>query len=137
MKIGTLIQDHHGFVTGEIRVLGVGVVPIALAREISRKDGKPYFKIIADPDGIPYEIGAAFSKQKDGMIYHSVSIDSPVFPAPVNGALFEDMDHEGRFNLVWDRPEKSKLGAHADVNGEAPEHGHRRRFVGANSVATP
>ena len=126
MRIGTFTQDANGVVTGKIRVLGIGVIPLALEQETSKKDGKPYFRIIADPQGDAYEIGAAFEKNKDGMIYHSVSIDSPVFPAALNAALFADREREGVFNLVWDRPEKkpahtlsAKADNKADANGEA------------------
>src|ERR1700690_2430357 len=130
MRIGTFTQGEDGTVTGKIRVLGIGVIPLVLEQETSKKDGRPYFRIIADPSGDAYEIGAAFEKHKDGMVYHSVSIDSPVFPAALNAALFADREREGVFNLVWDRPEKKaglglgvKTEAKTEANGEAVDPG--------------
>src|ERR1700679_1158376 len=104
MRIGALTQDKDGNITGKIQLLGIGVLPVTLEKQTSKKDGKPYFRIIADPNGDAYEIGAAFERNKDGMVYHSVSIDSPVFSVPLNAALFADREHDGVFNIVWDRP---------------------------------
>jgi len=49
------------------------------------------------------------------MIYHSVSIDSPVLPAPISAALFPDKE-SNTFNLVWNRQDGEKdLRAEATV----------------------
>jgi len=107
MKLGTFQTDQYGTLNGKLCALGVGVIPVAFEPETS-KDGKPYFRVMADPYGEGYEIGAAFEKQKDGMTYYSVSLESPAFKAPINAALFPDRSREGIFNLVWDRPEQQK-----------------------------
>ncbi len=126
MKIGTFIQDRNGIMHGKIHGLGFGVISVMFEAQTSR-EGKPYFRIIADPARNAYEVGAAFEKQKDGMTYHSVCLESPAFMQPLNAALFPDRD-TGNFNLVWDRPlQASKLEARAD--GAQPS----RKYLGANA----
>ena len=100
---------------GKIFGLGLGVTPVMFEPQTS-KDGKSYFRLIADPAKEAYEIGVAFPKDKDGMIYHSVSIDSPALPAPIYAALFHDKEN-GTLNLVWNRQDAGKdLRAEATVN---------------------
>jgi len=134
MKIGIFQQDEDGTLLGRIHGFGLGVISVMLAPEKSKKDNKPYYKVIADPLSDPYEIGAAFPKVKDGMAYHSVSIESPALASPLNAALFPDKDSKGAFNLVWNRPEPQGLKAEAtvSVNGK-PQN--TRRFAGQR--ATP
>jgi uncharacterized protein (DUF736 family) len=129
MKIGSFQRDQYGNMTGKIYGLGFGAVPVSLEPETS-KDGKPYFKVIADPHADSYEIGAAFEKQKDGLTCHSVSIDSPALKAPLNAALFPDKEQAGAYNLVWDRPEppKPKLQANAE---SGPTKNRRHISAGA------
>lgn len=104
MKIGTFVQNNDGSLLG--RIHGLGFVTVAVAGEPqSSRGGKDYFRLIADPAKDVYEIGFAFAKQKDGKTYYSVSIDSPMFPQPVNAALFQDKGNPGVFNLIWNRPE--------------------------------
>ncbi len=104
MKIGTFVQSPEGTLLG--RIHGLGFVTVAVAGEPqSSRDGKDYFRLIADPAKDVYEIGFAFAKQKDGRTYYSVNIDSPMFPQPVNAALFQDKGNPGVFNLIWNRPE--------------------------------
>ena len=96
------------------------------------KDGKQYFRLIADPAKEGYEIGAAFPKEKDGMPYHSVSIESPALSAPINAALFQDRESDA-YNLMWNRQDDPKdLRAEATVNVNVqPQHqGHTRRSNG-------
>jgi len=115
VKIGTFAANKDGLLTGKIFGLGLGVTPVMFEPQTS-KEGKRYFRLIADPAKAGYEIGAAFPKEKDGMSYHSVSIDSPVLPAPINAALFTDKE-TGNFNLVWSRQEEGKEPkAEATVN---------------------
>jgi uncharacterized protein (DUF736 family) len=115
MKIGTFLQDQEGNIHGKIYGLGLSPVSVLFDPQTS-KDRKPYYKLIADPVGSAYEIGAAFEKTKDGMIYHSVSLDSPVFAAPINVALFPDKDRDGIFNLIFDRAQQMpKMDASANV----------------------
>lgn len=104
MKIGTFIQNNDGSLLG--RIHGLGFVTVAVAGEPQRsQSGKDYFRLIADPAKDIYEVGFAFAKQKDGKTYYSVSIDSPMFPQPVNAALFQEKGIPGVFNLIWNRPE--------------------------------
>ena len=108
MKIGTFFKDKEGVMHGKIYGLGLGVTNVVLEQQTSLT-GKPYFKIIADPIGEAYEIGAAFPKEKDGMAYHSVSLESPALAAPLNAALFQDKATAGHYNLVWGRPEPKAM----------------------------
>jgi uncharacterized protein (DUF736 family) len=104
MKIGTFVQHNDGSLLG--RIHGLGFVTVAVTGEPqSSREGKDYFRLIADPANDLYEIGFAFAKQKDGKTYYSVSIDSPMFPQPVSAALFQDKGNPGVFNLIWNRPE--------------------------------
>lgn len=104
MKIGTFVQSPEGELLG--RIHGLGFVTVAVTGEPqTSRDGKDYFRLIADPARDAYEIGVAFAKQKDGRTYYSVNIDSPMFPQPVNAALFQDKGNPGVFNLIWNRPE--------------------------------
>jgi len=133
MKIGIFQQDEDGSLQGKIHGFGLGVISVMFAPEKSKKDGKPYYKVMADPLGDTYEIGAAFPKVKDGMTYHSVSIESPALATPLNAALFSDKDNKGTFNLVWNRPEQQGLKAEAtvSVNGKPQQ---TRRFSGQRAM---
>lgn len=122
------MKDQYGALHGKIRGLGIGVTSVVLEPQTS-KEGKPYFKIIADPAREAYEVGAAFEKQKDDMTYYSVSLESPVLATPIYGALFPDKDDPNNFNLVWERTPAPKLDAKAEV---PPPNG--RRFVGAGAT---
>ena len=122
IKIGTFSADKKGVMHGKIFGLGLGVTPVIFEPQTSQ-GGKSYFRLIADPAKEAYEIGAAFPRDKDGLVYHSVSIDSPVLPAPISAALFPDKDN-GTFNLVWNRQDGEKdLRAEATVNVNVqPQH---------------
>jgi uncharacterized protein (DUF736 family) len=108
MKIGAFIQSPDGSLIGRIHGLGFKTVAVAAEPQTSR-DGKRYFRLIADPTKDVYEIGLAFPREKDGKLYYSVSIDSPMFPQPINAALFQDKGNPGVFNLIWNRPEAQGL----------------------------
>ena len=137
IKIGTFAADKKGVMHGKIYGLGLGVTPVMFEPQTS-KDGKSYFRLIADPAKEAYEIGAAFPKDKDGMAYHSVSIESPALPAPINAALFQDKE-SNTFNLVWNRQDEPKdLKAEATVNVNVqPQHQAQttRRSNGDPSLA--
>jgi uncharacterized protein (DUF736 family) len=107
MKLGTFRADQDGLLTGSLCGLGIGVVKLVFEPETS-KEGKPFMRVIADPAGDAYEVGAAFKKQKDELSYFSISFDSPVFKAPLHAALFPDRNQDGSYNLVWERPEQPK-----------------------------
>jgi uncharacterized protein (DUF736 family) len=118
MRIGSFTQDPQGNIIGQISGLGIGIIPVELQSQVSR-NGNPFFKIIAEQNGEPYEVGAAFPKQKDGRTYYSVNMDSPVFAVPVNAAMFYDQK-TGTYNLVWDRP--APLSLKQDAEGALPRH---------------
>ena len=122
IRIGTFMLDKKGVLHGRIFGFGIGVTPVSFDPQTS-KDGKEYFRLIADAGKEGYEIGAAFPKEKDGMAYHSVSIDSPALSAPINAALFQDKE-SGVFSLVWNRQDDLKdPRAEATVNVNVqPQH---------------
>ncbi|MEJ0061660.1 MAG: DUF736 family protein [Alphaproteobacteria bacterium] len=67
------------------------------------------------------------------MQYHSVNIESPVLPTPINAALFQDKEDDSKFNLIWNRPEQQGLKAEATLSVAGQPQS--RRFSGPR--ATP
>lgn len=129
IKIGNFMADSNGFMFGKIYGLGLGVTPVKFEPQTSQ-GGKNYFRLIADPAKEAYEIGVAFPKDKDGMVWHSVSIESPALPAPINAALFQDRE-TGAYNLIWSRQEDDKdLRAEATVNVNVQPQPKARRVQG-------
>jgi uncharacterized protein (DUF736 family) len=58
------------------------------------------------------DLGAAWKKTSGkGTTYHSVQLDSPLLPKPINCVLFEQND--GSFHLVWERPKPAQNGQQA------------------------
>ncbi len=110
VKLGKLFKDEMGALHGRLTILGLGSTNI-ISEQAKTFDGAPYLKLIADPLGDAYEIGAAFPKKKDGMDYYSVNLDSPILPAPINAALFPDKNNPDTFNLIWTRPEPKAVPA--------------------------
>ena len=133
IRIGTFMPDKKGVLHGRIFGFGLGVTPVSFDPQTS-KDGKEYFRLIADAGKEGYEIGAAFPKEKDGMAYHSVSIESPALPSPINAALFRDKE-SGAFTLVWNRQDDLKdLRAEATVNVNVqPQHQSQTQGRRANT----
>jgi uncharacterized protein (DUF736 family) len=113
IKIGTFTLNQQGILEGTIYGLGLGSTSVSFAPQTSQS-GNKYYRLIADPKGTAYEIGVAFPKEKNGQIYHSISIDSPVLQAPINAKLFADRN-TGQHNLVWSRFEDNapKVGANS------------------------
>lgn len=103
VKIGTFSLNQQGIFEGHIYGLGLGSTPVAFAPQTSQ-GGNSYYRLIADPKGSAYEIGVAFPKEKNGHIYHMISIDSPVLQRPINAMLFADRN-TGDHNLFWSRME--------------------------------
>ncbi len=103
VKIGTFTPNQQGILEGRIYGLGLGSTQVAFAPQTSQS-GNNYYRLIADPAGQPYEIGVAFPKEKNGSVYHSISIDSPVLQTPINATLFADK-RTGEHNLLWSRIE--------------------------------
>jgi uncharacterized protein (DUF736 family) len=107
VNLGVFVQDELGTLHGRFSGLGVGSTSI-ISEEATSADGKTYLKLIADPLGAAYEVGAAFPKEKGGLNYYSAVLDSPIFQAPLNVALFPDKEEPNIYNLVWNRPTPSK-----------------------------
>jgi uncharacterized protein (DUF736 family) len=103
MNLGLFVQDETGTLHGKFSGLGLGSTSIISQRATSL-EGKPYLKLIADPLGAAYEVGVAFPKEKNSMNYYSAILDSPIFEAPLNVALFPDKEVPNLFRLVWNRP---------------------------------
>jgi uncharacterized protein (DUF736 family) len=113
MRIGSFTQDPQGNIVGQISGLGIGIIPVELQSQVSR-DGDPFFKMIANQEGEPYEIGAVFPKEKEGRPYYSVLLDSPLFPKSLHAAMFYD-DRSHLYNLVWERlPSVAPKAEYAD-----------------------
>lgn len=123
LKIGRFMLDSHGVLHGKISGLGIGSINV-ISEVVTGNNGKQYLKLIADPMSDAYEIGAAFPKEKDGLTYYSVSVDSPVLESPINAALFPDRDQENTLNLVWERTKPPRVSADAVLEAQQP-----RRFV--------
>jgi uncharacterized protein (DUF736 family) len=104
MRLGQFVQDKEGNFHGTLKSYGLPETSVILTPQTSQQ-GKPYYEITADPVKGAFDGGAAFPKQKGEMEYLSVTLDSPLFPAPVNAALFQDKTNHEIYNLVWDRPE--------------------------------
>ncbi len=103
LRIGTFNLNQQGILEGRVYGLGLGSTPVAFVPQTSQS-GNSYYRLMADPKGNAYEIGVAFPKEKNGLVYHSVSIDSPVLRSPINANLFADRN-SGEQHLVWSRME--------------------------------
>jgi uncharacterized protein (DUF736 family) len=103
VNLGVFVQDETGTLHGRFSALGAGSTSI-ISETATSVEGKPYLKLIADPLGAAYEVGVAFPKEKNGMNYYSAVLDSPIFEAPLNVALFPDKEVPNLFQLVWNRP---------------------------------
>ncbi|MDP9127248.1 MAG: DUF736 family protein [Pseudomonadota bacterium] len=118
MKIGSFLEGEKGALEGHVYGLGIGTLAVRFEPQVS-KDGKDYFRLIADPQHGAYEIGAAFPKEKGGICYLSVNLESPVLASPIHAALFADKDRSIH-NLVWSRIDR-------DMPKEEPPTLRRRR----------
>jgi len=102
MTLGKFFTDGDGIFHGTVSGLGMLTTPV-ISQETNDREGKRYLKLIGDPLGAAYEIGAAFPKEKEGKLYYSVTLDSPFLASPIKAALFQDYEKETVFNLVWNR----------------------------------
>ena len=123
ITLGKFWNGEDGSPHGTIGALGLNSTYI-IGQRAQNKEGQPYFKLIGDPLGAAYEVGVAFPKEKDGMSYYSVVLESPLLPMPINAALFQDANEVNSFNLVWNRPENFRPAL--DNN---PTAVHHRRYV--------
>ena len=124
MRLGRFIQDAEGNFNGAVKAYGMPETQITFAPKTSSQ-GKSYYEVMGDPETGAFDGGAAFPKKKGDMEYLSVTLESPMFPAPVNAGLFQDKANPAIYNLVWDRPEpRPQLNADAKVEQQqqqAPE----------------
>ncbi|MDE1902136.1 MAG: DUF736 family protein [Alphaproteobacteria bacterium] len=116
VKIGTFTLNQQGILEGHIYGLGLGSTPVVFAPQTSQS-GNSYYRLIADPQNNAYEIGVAFPKEKNGNIYHSISIDSPALQTPINATLFADKN-TGDHNLFWSRMENT--APKTEANNQPP-----------------
>ena len=131
MKLGKFAQDSQGGLYGRISGLGIGST-VVMSQDAVSQDGKPYMKLIADSGNGTYEVGAAFQKEKDGKIYYSVSLESPLLLTSITAALFPDKENNGMFDLIWNRGGAFQPSADLTANGvQFP----KRRFNGADATA--
>jgi len=114
LRLGTFGKDETGALYGTVGGLGLGSTRVISLNDESA-DGRPFLRLIGDPLGAAYEIGAAFPREKDGMNYYSVILDSPLLREPMNLALFPDRDANGSYNLIWSRPEAVTVDACAQA----------------------
>jgi uncharacterized protein (DUF736 family) len=101
MIIGKLTKNDNGRLEGVIETLhgDVGVVFVPATKGAA-------YEVQTDSG---CELGAAWHKTSErGTEYHSVQLDSPLLPKPLNCALFKKND--GEFQLVWDRPKPVQNG---------------------------
>jgi uncharacterized protein (DUF736 family) len=105
MKIGTFTQQEDGYI-GWISTAGLGLADVFFSRVPAKQGSGPDFVVLAAcDDGKRFELGAAWLKtSKAGKPYLSVKLDSPVFAAPINGALVSEGN--GSHALVWNRARK-------------------------------
>ena len=98
--IGTFTHDRDGFITGQIRTLGLNT-PITLEPVTSDKEGAPAFRVYAGE----VEFGAAWAKtgRESGRTYHQMRLDDPSFTAPIFANLIAD-EETGTYSLIWNRP---------------------------------
>ena len=115
IKIGTFTLNQQGILEGHVYGLGLDATPVAFAPQTSHS-GNSYYRLMANPTANAYEIGVAFPKEKNGNIYHSISIDSPMLQTPINATLFADKN-TGEHNLFWSRVE---VEPKTEVNNQPP-----------------
>ena len=114
LKIGSFQASETGDIYGTVHGLGMGATPVVFATQFG-KDGRIYYRLIAETETAAFEIGVAFPKDKNGLLWYAVTIDSPMFPAPISAALFGDRDKKN-YNLVWSREDQSspKVGNNSE-----------------------
>ncbi|MDR3560901.1 MAG: DUF736 family protein [Negativicutes bacterium] len=117
IKLGRFSKGSMSPLEGSIGGLGMGTIEV-MAMAATSADGKPYLKLIGDPEGAAFEIGAAFPKIKDGLEYYSVNLESPMLAAPINAALFPDKNDSHFYNLVWNRLDGATPAAAAKATGD-------------------
>jgi len=96
--IGTFVSTTDGYI-GTIRTLTLHTKLRIVAVDNKTRDDAPDFRILF---GLQ-EIGAAWkarTHEAEPREYLSATIDDPMFPEPLRGALFED---SGKLNFVWRR----------------------------------
>jgi len=96
--IGTFVATTDGYV-GTIRTLTVHAKLRLVTVNNKVKEDSPDFRFLF---GLQ-EVGAAWKSKTHGVEprdYLRATIDDPMFPEPLRGAMFEE---NGKLNLVWHR----------------------------------
>lgn len=97
MNIGIFTATSGGNLTGNLPSLNLSGVSF---EAVEKKGSGPDYRITIEGA----ELGAAWKKiSEKGTEYLSAQIDSPLFPAAVNMAIFTR--DNGKSVAVWDRPE--------------------------------
>src|SRR6266581_7294250 len=105
MNIGTFTKKDDGRFIGRIESAFPNISCDAIFQPVAKKpnDNAPDYRLFRGKA----ELGAAWIKKHDNVEgnYLSVKIDGPSLDAPINCALFKNLEDE-TYNLVWERPEK-------------------------------
>ena len=98
MKIGHFKPKDDASYDGKMLSLTGEHIALFMAPAERRGENGPDYRILCGD----FEFGAAWKRtSKDGKSYLSVKLDSPLLPAPINGALIEIGD--GGYMFVWNR----------------------------------
>ena len=96
-QIGTFTRAEDGSYSGTIKTLSLNIKARFLPADPSQNDKAPNLRVMSGN----VEIGAAWQRaSKDNIVYHSVKLDDPSFPAPIydNPVAVDD-----GYALVWSR----------------------------------
>lgn len=111
MNLSKFTKNDDGVFEGKIQGLGLGSVYVQSQIATSKKDTIYYRLVATDANGDKYEVGSMWPREKDGLKYLSVSLDSPFFAQPINAALFPDKDEPNAYRLIWQREPIAKTEA--------------------------
>jgi uncharacterized protein (DUF736 family) len=97
-QIGSFTRDENGIYTGEIRTLTLRVK--ASIKPVKRENDKaPDHRVSVG--GVEFGAGWTKAARDSGVIYLSLKLDDPSFPAPIYATLIEGED--GGHRLIWSR----------------------------------
>jgi uncharacterized protein (DUF736 family) len=104
-QIGTFTRTATGF-TGRIRTLSFDTEFVVIPADHSDAENAPDYRIhLGDEDGP--EVGAGWKRRGERAgDYVAVTLDDPVFLAPIRAHLFRAGDDETAWTLHWNRPHR-------------------------------
>jgi uncharacterized protein (DUF736 family) len=118
MQLGHFTKDDDGTLVGRVSNPGSVTIPLKLKQAIGIK-GREYYRAYTEAGGFNQEIGYANTfMSRAGNTYIRLTIDSPIFPVPLNANLYEDRV-TGIYDLVWDRPEDTTISAYKNKSEPA------------------